>query len=75
MCGWGGTLFAAFSTTDAIAGPVSQLWRFILASILFRFVVDSSLSITTGFALNTLMNVGFPVAFALPLTASGALRR
>ena len=75
MYGWGGTLFAAFSITDAIAGPVSQLRRLILASVLFRFVVDSSLSITTGFALNALMNVGFPVAFALPLTASGALRR
>lgn len=75
MCGWGVTLYAAFQATDMIPGPASRIWRLILASILFWFVVDSSLSVATGFALNALMNVGFLIAFVLPIAASGTLKR
>ncbi|MBX9796246.1 hypothetical protein [Sphingomonas sp.] len=73
MCGWGVTLFAAFQAAERIAGDARGIWRWLLASILFWFAVDSTLSVATGFALNAVMNVGFLVALALPLFATGVL--
>ncbi len=75
MCGWGGTLFAAFRAADTIEGDAARIWRLLLASILFWFLVDSTLSMATGFTLNAVMNIGFLVAFVVPITASGVLRR
>ncbi|OYY64855.1 MAG: hypothetical protein B7Y49_07990 [Sphingomonas sp. 28-62-11] len=75
MCGWGVTLYAAFQAAHMIGEGSARIWRLILASMIFWFVVDSSLSIATGFALNALMNVGFLLAFVVPISVSGVLRR
>ncbi len=74
MCGWGVTLYAAFQAAHMIGDRGAHIWRLILASLIFWFVVDSSLSIATGFALNALMNVGFLLAFVVPIGLSGVLR-
>lgn len=75
MCGWSVTLYAAFQAAHMIGRPATHIWRLIAASLLFWFVVDSSLSIATGFALNALMNVGLLLAFVVPISLSGVLRR
>lgn len=75
MCGWGITLYAAIQAATLLDRPAYRIWRLILASILIWFVVDSSLSIATGFALNALMNVAFLIGYVMPITASGVLRR
>lgn len=75
MCGWGVTLYAAFQAAHLIGRPATQIWRLIAGSLIFWFVVDSSLSIATGFALNAVMNIGFLLAFLIPLGRSGVLRR
>lgn len=75
MCGWGVTLYAAIQAAQMLGQSADRIWRLILASILFWFIVDSSLSIATGFALNALMNVAFLLGYVLPITASGVLRR
>jgi len=75
MCGWGVTLYAAFQAAHMIGNRGAHIWRLILASLIFWFVVDSSLSVATGFALNALMNVGFLLAFVVPIGLSGVLRR
>ncbi len=74
MCGWGVTLYAAFGAAHMIGRPATQVWRLVLASIIFWFVVDSSLSVLTGFALNAVMNVGFLIGYVLPIVASGVLK-
>ena len=74
MCGWGVTLYAAFQAAHMIGDRGAHIWRLILASMVFWFVVDSSLSVATGFALNALMNVGFLLAFVVPIGLSGVLR-
>lgn len=73
MCGWAITLYAAFQAAHALGS--ARIWRLILASILAWFVVDSTLSIATGFALNALMNVDFLLTFVVPISLSGVLRR
>lgn len=75
MCGWGVTLYAAFQAAHMIGRPATQIWRLIAASLLFWFVVDSTLSIATGFALNAAMNMGFLLAFVVPISLSGVLKR
>lgn len=74
MCGWGVTLYAAFRAAHMISDHSTPIWRLIVASIIFWFVVDSSLSIATGFTLNAVMNVGFLLAFVVPISVSGVLR-
>ncbi len=75
MCGWGVTLYAAFQAAHMIGGPATRIWRLIAGSLLFWFMVDSTLSIATGFWLNAVMNVGFLLAFVVPIGLSGVLRR
>lgn len=75
MCGWGVTLYAALQAAHMIGQPATRIWRLIAASMIFWFVVDSTLSIATGFALNAAMNIGFLLAFLVPLAVSGVLRR
>ena len=75
MCGWGVTLYAAFHAAHIIGDGATRIWRLILASMIVWSVVDSSLSVATGFALNALMNVGFLLAFIVPIGFSGVLRR
>lgn len=76
MCGWGVTLFAGFQAIEAVADARlrTRFWRIMLAGILVWFVVDSGLSIATGFALNAVMNAAFMLAFCVPIVASGAIR-
>ncbi len=75
MCGWGVTLYAAFQAAHMIGQPATRIWRLISVSMVVWFAVDSTLSIATGFALNALMNVGFLLAFVVPISLSGVLKR
>ncbi len=74
MCGWGVTLYAAFQAAHMLGDRGARIWWLILASIVFWFVVDSSLSLATGFALNAVMNCLFLAAFVVPISLSGVLR-
>ena len=74
MCGWGVTLYAAFQAAHMIGDRGVHIWRLIFGSMIFWFMVDSSLSVATGFALNALMNVGFLLAFVVPIGLSGVLK-
>lgn len=55
--GWGVTIAAVASVGNRLSTPVAGIvWRRMTASVLVWFVIDSTLSIATGFALNAVSN-------------------
>ena len=55
--GWGATLMAVAATTPAIAPEVvDALWRRVTWAVVAWFVVDSAISVATGFWPNAVSN-------------------
>lgn len=74
--GWSLTLIGA--TEAARQLPPTQartLWFWITAGAMTWFIVDSILSVTTGFALNVVPNLGYGIAYLVILFGSGVLKR
>lgn len=69
--GWGLTMLTLVQA--ASIGP--QQWRTLSAALLIWFVIDSAISISTGFWLNAVSNTALIVAYLIPVLASGVLRR
>jgi hypothetical protein len=69
--GWG---FTVLFLLPAIHAAGASAWRGLTAAVLIWFVVDSSFSVATGFALNVVPNIGLLVFYFIPLLASGALK-
>jgi hypothetical protein len=74
--GWMMTLYtllcAAWSLGDAEAQP---LWRGAAISIAVWYVIDSYVSIATGFPLNAISNTALAGAMLLPILVTGKLRK
>ena len=71
----GGGLLA--SNADIVpADPLVVEWVSWLATIgmVVWFVVDSALSVATGFWMNAVSNTGLAVGYLVPVLASGAMR-
>jgi hypothetical protein len=68
--GWGLTLYAAVDAAHKLGGP---MWRRLTVAVVAWYVIDSALSVATGFALNAVPNTLFLIGWLLPLRASGAL--
>jgi hypothetical protein len=73
--GWSLTLAAAIGAAIQLGEHGRPTWVMVTASALTWFVVDTPLSIATGYGLNALSNVVFLAAFLTPILASGVLRR
>lgn len=73
--GWGLTLMAIVRAATAHPGLSAALWRPVTASLALWWLVDSAISVSTGFALNAVSNTLLLAAWILPLQASGLLRR
>lgn len=73
--GWSLTLWttmqAAFKLNDEEA---TTIWKLLTLSLLTWFVIDSALSIHTGFGRNALVNTLFLIGFLLPMIKSGSLQ-
>lgn len=72
--GWALTFVAAISAAHQIGAGAGRVWRLITLSVVTWYVVDSALSIATGYALNAVPNTVFLIAFLLPVLRSGALK-
>ncbi len=73
--GWMITFYAicrAAWSLDAVAAR--PLWRAAALAIGVWYVIDSYVSITTGFPLNAVSNTALAGAILLPILASGQLR-
>lgn len=70
--GWSLTLFALMDAAKTIGAPA---WRAVTLSLLAWYAIDSAISIATGFWPNAISNTALMIAFAIPILASGALKR
>lgn len=73
--GWGLTFRVILSATDGLSkSQAAPVWRQTTLAVLVWFVVDSTLSVTTGFAPNAASNLLLVVGYLLPLLRTGALK-
>jgi hypothetical protein len=72
--GWAITIYAALKAVHQLAPTAATpIWRLIATSGIVWYVVDSALSIATGFGLNAVINTVILAAFLTPMFASGVL--
>ena len=72
--GWGLTFWAAFKALFALdALTAAPIWRFVLFASLVWYVIDSAISVATGFWMNAVSNTLFIVMLMIPLFKSGAI--
>lgn len=71
MLGWGCAMQAVWRAR----GADPALWRGLSRAILIWYVVDSALSVATGFALNAVSNTLFVALFLVPAVKLGFFSR
>ena len=69
--GWALTMFAMI---DAAQAGGARIWRSLTGALLVWYVIDSAISVRTGFALNAASNTLLMASFLIPVLASGVLR-
>lgn len=67
--GWALTMMALVNVADS-----APVWRALTVSVAVWYVIDSVISVVTGFPLNAVSNTLLMVAFLTPMLASGTLR-
>jgi hypothetical protein len=73
--GWGGTLYAAFKALHALdRAQAASIWRMLVSVVLVWFLIDSSISIVTGFGLNAVSNTVLTTLLLIPIVKSGVMR-
>lgn len=72
--GWSLTLLAAVQAANKVGKPLSKpIWVLVTASVVSWYVIDSTLSVMTGFGLNVVPNTVLIAAYLLPVIRSGVL--
>ena len=72
--GWSITLYSAISAANQLGKQAGKLvWRQLIAATITWYVIDSGLSIATGFGLNAIPNTVLLAGFLLPVISSGVL--
>lgn len=72
--GWAVTLMVTFDAAHRLGAQAGPTWRGVVASAAAWFLIDSGLSIATGFGLNAVSNTVLMAGLLAPLLASGVLR-
>lgn len=67
--GWAMTIMALVRVADG-----APVWRALTGAVLVWYVIDSAISIGTGFPINAVSNTGFVATFLAPVLGSGVLR-
>jgi hypothetical protein len=65
------TMFAVLQAAKTVGAPI---WRSLTFALLAWYVIDSAISVSTGFWLNAVSNTALMVAYLIPVLASSALR-
>jgi hypothetical protein len=74
--GWSLMLMAVIQATNEFEHRVSRpIWTGITVSFIIWYVIDSILSIVTGFWPNAVSNTILMATFLIPVIRSGVLRR
>lgn len=73
--GWSVTLLAAVQAAHALGDRAAPVWKLLTTGVIGWYVVDSCLSVATGFPLNALSNSILVAGYLLPVLRGGVLRR
>lgn len=73
--GWAVTLAFIIRAAIQLEDRSRPLWNAISAGMVSWFVIDSTLSVATGFGLNVLPNIALAGMYLVGLFGSGVLRR
>lgn len=73
--GWAITTAGAIHAADRLGAAGTATWRWLTASLVIWFVIDSFFSIHTGFGLNAGSNLVLLIAYLIPVIATGVLGR
>jgi hypothetical protein len=69
--GWGITILTLVQTPAVAA----RQWRMLSIALIAWYLIDSAISLSTGFWLNAVSNTVLLAAFLIPVLASGVLKR
>lgn len=73
--GWSITFFATFQAAHALNGEAAaKVWRLTLIGLTAWYIVDSSLSVATGFWPNAAVNTLFFASLVYPIFRAGVLK-
>lgn len=70
--GWALTVLTTLRVADFGGAPV---WQSLTLSVAAWYVIDSTISVSTGFPLNAVSNTVLFAAFLAPIVGSGVLRK
>lgn len=71
--GWGLTLLATVRAAIALGRDGRSVWAGVLNATIVWYVIDSTISVSTGFALNAASNTVLLLGLLLPLWRTGML--
>ena len=73
--GWGLTLLAVTEAAHQLGAAGRPTWTAVTGAVAIWYLIDSGLSIATGYGVNALSNTIFLAAYLLPVLRSGVLAR
>jgi hypothetical protein len=73
--GWTVTLFFMIGAAIDLKEKGRPLWNAISAGMVSWFVIDSTLSVATGFGLNVVPNIALAGMYVVGLLGSGVLKK
>lgn len=73
--GWGLTLLVVFGAAHRLGAEARSTWVGVTLGVLAWYVIDSALSVATGFAMNAVSNTVLLAGYLIPVLGSGAMRR
>lgn len=72
--GWAVTVAVTIQAAILLGERATPVWRGLVAGVLVWFVIDTPMSIATGYGMNAIPNLVLLVTFLLPVIRSGVLR-
>ena len=73
--GWGATLWVGIKAFHLLpAAQAAPLWRQTVVAASLWYVIDSTISVATGYGMNAVSNTLFMVLLLVPVVRSGVMR-
>jgi len=73
--GWALTFLAIVQAAwDATPAAAARIWRAVTVSVAVWFVIDSGVSVATGYTRNAISNSLLVIAYLIPVLRTGVLR-
>lgn len=73
--GWAVTMLLVVLAAAKLGSNARPIWAGLTAGVATWYVIDSALSVATGFGLNVIPNSLLMATYLIAIVASGALRR